>query len=485
MSIRLKLILVLSAVLVVAFAATSLMTFVVSREDYRISATEEVLPLLTNAILLEVQRDLMRPIDISSLMANDTFLRDWVVAGEQDAGLITNYLSRIKNEYGFFTAFFVSEATGHYYYYDGILKTISREDDHDVWYYDFTEQGMDVDLDVDADEASAGTLTIFINHRVLDGEGNLIGVTGVGLAMSGVSELLADYEMQFGRLVYMVDSRGIVQAHPDISRVESMSIADVEGISSVASAILTQKGAASYEFDRRGQHVLAEALFFPEFGWYLIGEQEADASLGRIRSALVSNLSIGLLATLIVIFIVIVVVNRYQGRLESLVSVDPLTGVANRRYFMDKLQKEFARSRRYGVDLSLIMIDVDRFKRVNDQYGHLTGDRLLAALAQDIQGTLREADTLGRVGGEEFGVVLPETQLAEAALVAERIRKSVCQQPVRTMDGGGSPTTVSIGVASVHDDTAGHEELYRLADVALYRAKDEGRNCVCVDEQLG
>jgi len=473
MSIRLKLILVLSAVLVVAFVATSLMTFFVSREDYRISATEEVLPLLTNTILLEVQRDLMRPIDISSLMANDTFLRDWVVAGEQDAKLITNYLSRIKNDYGFFTAFFVSEATGYYYYYDGILKTISREDPHDIWYYDFTEKGAAVNLDVDADEASAGTLTIFINHRVLDDKGNLIGVTGVGLAMSGVSELL------------MVNSDGIVQAHPDISRVESMSITDTLGISSVASAILEQQGEANYEFDRSGKRVFAEARFFPEFEWYLIGEQEPGASLRHIRSALLSSLSIGLLATLIVIFIVVLVVNRYQGHLEALVSVDPLTGVANRRYFMEKLQAEFARSQRYRADLSLIMIDVDRFKRVNDQYGHLTGDRLLAALAQDIQGALRESDTLGRVGGEEFAVVLPETQLAEATLVAERIRKSVCQQPVRTIDGGGSPTTVSIGVASVHDDTAGHEELYRLADAALYHAKDQGRNCVCVDEQLG
>ncbi|MCK5828444.1 GGDEF domain-containing protein, partial [Candidatus Bipolaricaulota bacterium] len=273
--------------------------------------------------------------------------------------------------------------------------------------------------DVDADEASAGALTIFINHRVVDDDENLLGVTGVGLSMSGISELLAAYKTRYGRLIYMIDSDGLVQAHPDMSLVESMSIADTEGIRSVATAILAQRGEASFEFDRAGQHVLAEARFFPKFEWYLIAEQEAGASMGRIRSALFSNLVIGLLATVMVILIVVFAVNRYQGQLEALVSIDPLTGVANRRHFMETLQIEFARSRRYKHGLSLLMIDVDRFKRVNDQHGHLAGDRLLAMLTKNIQSELWDSDTLGRVGGEEFGVVLPMTALSEAILLAE------------------------------------------------------------------
>lgn len=424
----------------------------------------------------------MRPIDISSLMANDTFLRDWVLAGEQDVGQITDYLSRIKDEYDFFTAFFISEVSGNYYYYDGILKTVSQEDAHDVWYYTFKETGADVDLDVDADEASAGALTIFVNHRVLDGEGNLIGVTGVGLGMSGISELLADYKTRFGRLVYMIDSHGVVQAHPDVSLVESMSIVDTEGIRVVSSAILAQQGEESYEFDRAGKHVLAEARFFPEFEWYLIAEQETGTSMGRIRSALVSNLLIGLLATMIAISIVVPVVNRYQRRLEALVSIDPLTGVANRRHFMAVLQTEFARSRRYEREISLLMIDVDRFKRVNDQHGHLVGDRLLVMLAQDIQGALRDSDTLGRLGGEEFGVVLPDTQLAEAVLVAERIRTSVRHRHDQEPGSIHLQTTVSVGVVSMHPGISDYEDLYHLADVSLYRAKEQGRDRICISD---
>lgn len=482
MSIRLKLILTLSAVLVIAFSATSVISFVVSRQVYRASATAELLPLLTNNILLEIQRDLMMPIDISSVMANDTFLRDWVLGGEQDLSRITNYLSRIKNKYGFFSTFFVSDTSSNYYYYDGILKTISQDDAHDVWYYTFKESGVDVDLDVDADEASGGALTIFINHRVVDDDETLLGVTGVGLSMSGISGLLAEYQTRYGRLIYMVDADGLVQAHPDVTLAESMSIRSTEGIRSVADTILAQRGEMSFDFDRAGHHVFAEARFFPEFEWYLIAEQEADASMGQIRSALLSNLFIGLLATGLVILIVVFVVNRFQGQLEALVSIDPLTGIANRRHLVETLQTEVDRSRRYKHDLSLLMIDVDHFKRINDQYGHLAGDRLLVRLAKRIEIELRESDTLGRVGGDEFGAILPMTGLSDAAQLAERIRKSVSQLDLRTSTAGSDVlVTISVGVASVRPEMAGPETLYHLADVALYQAKEEGRDCVRTD----
>ena len=299
MSIRMKLILVLSAVLAMAFVATSVISYMVSREYYRAGTFDEVLPLLTNNILSEVQRDVMVPIDISSLMANDTFLKDWTLAGEVDVSQIEKYLREIKDTYGFFTAFFISERTGHYYYYDGILKTISRNDAHDVWYYDFKEKDVDVDLDVDTDEASAGTLTIFINHRVVDYDGRFLGVTGVGLSMHGIGQLLSEYEARFGRRVYMIDSQGLIQAHPDLTLVESASILNAEGISAVAPDILAQRGgSAAYEFDRQGRRVFLEARYFPQFDWYLIGEEEAGESLRRIRSAMFANLAVGQLGKL-------------------------------------------------------------------------------------------------------------------------------------------------------------------------------------------
>src|SRR3989339_374161 len=212
-SLRTKLILVLSFVLILAFASTSLISYLVSRDRFRTSALDETLPLITNNILSEVQRDLMMPVHVSSLMSNDTLLKDWAEAGEADMAQVVRYLREIRDKYGFFSAFFISDRTGRYYYYDGLLKTISPEDPHDAWYYDFKEKNVELDLDVDTDEASAGTLTIFINHRLRDYAGGFLGVTGVGLNMDQVGELLSEYHAKYHRLVYLTDSTGLIQIH--------------------------------------------------------------------------------------------------------------------------------------------------------------------------------------------------------------------------------------------------------------------------------
>ena len=226
-----------------------------------------------------------------------------------------------------------------------------------------------------------------------------------------------------------------------------------------------------------------EVRYFPEFDWYLIGEQETGVSLGRIRSVLFANLAVGLLATCIVIAAVVIVVNRFQGRLEALVMVDPLTGVSNRRHFMETLQSESERAKRYGHTLSLLMIDVDRFKTVNDRHGHLVGDRVLRMLTETIQDSLRDSDTLGRLGGEEFGLLLQETSLDDAVIVAERIRAGVSARFLQEPGLKPFHTTVSIGAASMLTGSSDYESLLRHADTAMYRAKADGRNRVSIHNQ--
>ncbi len=170
-------------------------------------------------------------------------------------------------------------------------------------------------------------------------------------------------------------------------------------------------------------------------------------------------------------------VNR---RLQELSDTDQLTGLRNRRFLDGALEREWARSRRYGHHMALLMIDVDHFKRVNDVHGHLTGDRCLQVLAGCIQGLLRQmTDHAARYGGEEFCVVLPETDLPGALVVAERIRAKVESMPI--MDHNlVLKITVSIGVAHLAPDAAieGVETLVQQADTALYQSKAGGRNRV-------
>jgi diguanylate cyclase (GGDEF)-like protein len=166
-------------------------------------------------------------------------------------------------------------------------------------------------------------------------------------------------------------------------------------------------------------------------------------------------------------------VNR---RYQELATTDPLTGLRNRRYFQDRLREECARSDRTDQPLSLLMVDLDHFKAVNDQWGHPVGDELLAHAAKLIAGSVRACDVACRVGGEEFAVLCPGARGDEAYRVAERIRRALAQTPLQ-VQGREVVITGSLGLATREPDS-GAEDLVRVADLALYRAKAAGRNRV-------
>lgn len=162
------------------------------------------------------------------------------------------------------------------------------------------------------------------------------------------------------------------------------------------------------------------------------------------------------------------------GKVEYMAITDALTGLYNRRRFHDVLSKEFERSTRYANPVSLIMLDIDHFKKVNDNYGHQTGDTVLREVGNIITASIRDIDIASRFGGEEFMVVLPNTEKENAKVGAERMRAAIAQHIFPEIEG---PITVSIGVAGLPDPALANEDrLVRCADYALYRAKQNGRN---------
>ena len=166
-----------------------------------------------------------------------------------------------------------------------------------------------------------------------------------------------------------------------------------------------------------------------------------------------------------------------QEELERLANLDSLTGLHNRRAILHRLDEEIRQVRRYKGELSLTMLDIDHFKKVNDQYGHLTGDEVLENVAALMQQNVRNTDSVGRYGGEEFIVVLPKTDLSLAGIMAERLRIAIEAAEMRDSEGNTFGITVSQGVSSYKP---GEDELAVIsrADDALYRAKQNGRNRV-------
>ncbi len=168
---------------------------------------------------------------------------------------------------------------------------------------------------------------------------------------------------------------------------------------------------------------------------------------------------------------------RQADRLSELSETDPLTGLRNRRRFQERLEEEFERAKRYGIPLSLLLIDVDGLKGVNDRYGHRAGDAALHKAAGAIRESARMTDIGARWGGDEFVLLAPSTGRDDAVRLAERVRSITA---LGLPQGGVPPTTVSVGLATFDPErpAAAPEDLLRAADVALYRAKTSGRNRV-------
>jgi diguanylate cyclase (GGDEF)-like protein len=167
----------------------------------------------------------------------------------------------------------------------------------------------------------------------------------------------------------------------------------------------------------------------------------------------------------------------YHEEIYKMTIVDALTGTHNKRYFLEFLDREMARCARYGRPLSLVMFDIDHFKKINDQHGHLTGDYVLKEIARRLATRIRREELLARYGGEEFAAVLPETSKEGAMEFGEQIRQLVAKEPFE-FEGDTLPVTISVGVSTLDGENLDAQSFIKVADENLYKAKRGGRNRV-------
>ncbi|MCX7897051.1 MAG: sensor domain-containing diguanylate cyclase [Rhodocyclaceae bacterium] len=468
-----RLVVALAVLLAAAFAITSTFSYWTSRNAIHTALVDQDLPLTSSNIYSEIQKDLVRPILISATMAHDTFVRDWVLRGEKDVEAMARYLKEVKLRHGAFSSFFISEKTRNYYYSEGILKRVSFFEPRDAWYYRVRGMNQDYEINVDPDLANADALTIFINYRAYDYEGNFIGATGIGLTVDAVQRLVRDYQQRFDRRIYFVDGRGhaVVFADPSVAG----DVRAREGIGPLVEEILRAKR-GSWQYEAAGDTHVLHVNYLPELKWYLFVEQNESKALARIRHVLYVNLSISFFVTLLVAIFAHLALARYQRRLDEMATTDELTGLLNRHAFGIISQKLLAECQRHSTPLSILMLDIDHFKRINDEQGHLAGDAVLAEVAQRLQKSLRASDVAVRWGGEEFLIVLKGCGLEKAKAIAEKLRHALSSAPI-VAAGKSLSVTASIGVTEYQGKET-LESFVDRADGALYAAKRAGRNRV-------
>jgi len=467
-------------IIIIGFLTTSVTSYVVSTTSAKRAILTNELPLTSDNIYSEIQRDLLRPVFVSSLMATDTFLRDWVINGEEDEKQIRKYLSEIRKKYNAVSSFFVSEQSKTYYHPDGILKKISADDPRDTWYFRVAQMTDDYEINVDPDMANTDTMTIFINYKTYNYQGNYIGATGIGLTVKAVKALIQQYQEKFGRTVYFVDDNGQIVLHgPQYSGPTNLR--DRSGLTKDYPNLL--KKDQVIEFSSDGETILLSTRFIPELRWILVVEQSATDLLSEFRSTLQLNLAICAIVTLLVVFLHHQTVNFFHDKLANLALQDSLTGIGNRRALGLSFRQMTAQAKRHFEALSILLIDIDHFKQINDRYSHLVGDHVIKQTVKRIQGRLRGEDTLCRWGGEEFIVLLKGAKLQIAAQVAEEIRAAIADNQFVSNDTK-IQITASVGVAEYLPSDS-ESTLVARVDQALYVAKEKGRNCIALEAAPG
>ena len=194
-TLRTKLISVVTFILVAGFAATNFLNYEVSKGALRTTVLENELPLSSNNVYSQIQADLLRPIFISDLMAQSTFVRDWAIEGELEPGRMTRYLDNIRDRYGAFTSYFISAQTLRYYHFKGPSDTLDENNPEDGWFFRTRDSKEPYEVNIDYNQQQDRSLTVFINYRVLDYDGNFIGVTGVGLGLDSVATSTSSMKM--------------------------------------------------------------------------------------------------------------------------------------------------------------------------------------------------------------------------------------------------------------------------------------------------
>jgi len=314
--------------------------------------------------------------------------------------------------------------------------------------------------------------------------GGMVGVAGSEFFMDSMVERLASIRIfESGYLVLMNAAFDVIY-HPDPSIVNLGTARDgsLAGVAERIAAEPARSGTVEYRMDGKRKLMAWTRL---SNGWILAAAPYYDEIFARQR-----RLSLVILAITVIGFVVSSFLSAWLAglatrpvmaltdQLERQAITDPLTGAYNRRYFMEAAGREASLAARAGGGFSIVMLDLDHFKAVNDNHGHEAGDAVLVAAVGRIRRTLRAADVLGRLGGEEFYILLPRTGMEDACAAAERLRACMSSEPVRLPTGDGIAVTASLGVCSCEPGDCDLADMLRRVDAAMYRAKQAGRDRV-------
>ena len=470
-----KIIVIVLSLLLILSIGISTINYKISLDSTQKQLITQSLPLSVDNIYTEIQKQVIEPYLVSSMMANDTFVLDWIKNEETSVIKIQHYLESIKNRYGMLSAFLVSENTHNYYTENGFLEKVKTDNPTNQWYFTFKNSSKKTEINIDLNKHLSDNPIMFINFKMFDTNYHYLGTTGVAMEVSYIQNMFSAFKEKYQLNVNFLDSKGNYILLGDRNK-STINIFDAPELLSFKDKLLSTH-TNIIEYQKNGFSYVIKTKYIKELDVRLVVEAKLEDFTHETQKAFYLNMSFSLVLALIIAVILINNIKNYNRKLEVLSQYDELTKIPNRRNFHNKLEYLSSLQNRSGKQLSLLYIDIDDFKIINDEFGHAAGDKILIEFANILQNSIRKSDLYARWGGEEFIIAFTNTSLEIAQDLAEKIRLSV-QESIKLTTIVNKPVTISLGLTLFKENDTLDSVISR-ADEAMYNAKSNGKNQVC------
>ena len=472
MNSKYKIAIIIGVLLVVLSISITSINYFVSLNNTQQQLKNQALPLSLDNIYTEIQKHIIEPYLVSSMMANDTFVQDWLINDEENYKKIENYLSAIKNKYQMFTTYLVSNKSKNYYTQDGFIETMTRDNPSNNWYFSFKQKSKNHEINLDFNKNLSNSLIMFINYKIFDRDYSFLGSTGVAIKISYINDMLKTFRQKYHFKVFFINKDAdIVLSEKDNFKYSSLS--EIDYLNSIKDDLIS-KESKSFEYQVDGKEHILNTKYIPELDLYLLVEAKTEDFLVHVKDIFYFNLIISLFISFFIIITLVYLIRNYNKKLEHLADYDMLTSLNNRRSFKSKLSRQISIHQRNKNSLSLVFIDIDDFKTINDNFGHEVGDKVLIRISNILKSSVRKSDLVARWGGEEFIIVFINSTLEDSIVSIEKI-KGLIQSDYLLTELVGSDITASFGVTQLKEKDS-IDSIINRADQAMYRSKRTGKN---------
>lgn len=476
MNSKYKIAIIISVLLIILSVSISTINYIVSSNNTQKQLKDQSLPLSLDNIYTEIQKHLIEPYLVSSMMANNTFVQDWIMNEEKNHNKIEKYLNTIKNKYGLYTTFLVSENSNNYYTQNGFIEEMKKTNETNKWYYKFKQTQGQHEINLDLNEHLSNSLMMFINYKIFDKDYSLLGATGIGLKISYIDDMLKMFRQKYKFRVFFLDEKGDVILY-EHGFTHEKNISNSASLQKYKDQIIS-KEPTSIEYKYNNDMYLLNSKYIPELNLYLLVEAKVDDFIENVKKTYYFNLFISLFISLIITIIIILLIRNYNKKLEYLAGNDLLTNINNRRAFEEKLEHHILLHKRNKQFMCIAFLDIDNFKKINDDFGHTTGDRVLQRIAVILKENTRQTDLLARWGGEEFVIAYIDSSIQNVLATTEKLKNMLANDYI-LKELNEKSITGSFGITELKEEDS-LDSMVNRADNAMYKSKKTGKNKITV-----